>query len=329
MAHSVTQDTLLRQSIRIGSLHIRAWFQTRADAVLLNELFKGSLSEPVDDDSPIDAELHWQHSFPAESSIKIPHDGLYIARSAANVWHVASETLTSRLELAPPLPRIFLSGHPHNLTDLEWRVHVSVVFNKLLFLMGWLYLHAGAVRMENTASAFVGDKGSGKSTLCLWLGRAGATILSDDHIALHQCVDQADAFFCASGCEQVARVTSQTEAALLPSGLPVEARDFGGVLKKEFAVGEWFPARPYRDVPLQRIFFPHVGTRWQLLPLSARHLTARLLETTNKSHRFADKEDYAQHLDYFSALARSVQGYELELTPDLTELDKLVAFLEA
>jgi hypothetical protein len=204
-------------------------------------------------------------------------------------------------------------------------VHLSVVFHKLLLLLGRIYLHAGAVRLGDAASAFVGDKGSGKSTICLWLGRAGATILSDDHISIRF----SEGSFYASGSEQVARVTAKTEAALLPQMLTVQARDFAGTLKKEFSVGEWFSTQPYHDVPLQRIFFPHVGARWQVNSLSPRHLTARLLETTRMSHRFANKDDYARHLHYFSALAQQVKGFEIELSPDLNDLAHLAAFLEA
>lgn len=315
------ENSPIPQNIEIGSLAMRAWFQSRADAELLNELFKGTVREPAAADAPAEVELRWRHVTDREPA-SIPPDSLRVVCDG-QVWHIASEILTAQLDLSAPLPQIWLDSYPHTLTEFEWRVHVSVVFHKLLLLLGRLYLHAGAVRVGETASAFIGDKGSGKSTVCLWLGRAGATILSDDHIAIRQ----RDGIFYASGSELVARVTAETEAALFPHALAEEARDFGGMLKKEFAVGEWFLALPYQDVPLRRVFFPRVGSHWQLNSIPTQKLTARLLETTRKSHRLANKEDYARHLNYFSALARAVEGFDLELSPDLNELERLDALL--
>lgn len=293
---------------------------------MLNELFKDAVRAPAKAGTHIDAELHWRHTAPGETASRaIPPDGLRVEEMDGAVWHVESEQLRARLEACAPLAKIRLQSDPHPPSDLEWRVHLSVVFHKLLMLLGRVYLHAGAVQIGNTASAFVGDKGSGKSTACLWLGRAGATILSDDHIS----VRQTDGEYFASGCEQVSRVTASTEAALLPQMLSVPARDFAGTLKKEFQVGDWFAIQPYHDVPLKRIFFPHVGARWQLHPLSPGSLTARLLDNTRASHRFANKEDYARHLRFFSQLAHQVEAFEVELSPDLNELANLAAFLDA
>lgn len=54
---------------------------------------------------------------------------------------------------------------------------------------------------------------------------------------------------------------------------------------------------------------------------------ARLLAATRASHRFTDADDYARHLAYFSNLVRGVDAFELELTPDLNELNRLGEFL--
>lgn len=312
------------QIVQIGSFSARAFFDSPVDAALLNQVFKTSVRD-LSDPAAVDAELHWTHANAAVQRRATPlPDTLTVTREHADMWRVESEFLAVSLERCAPPTQIFVTTYPHALDPLAWRVHVSVVFHKLLLLLGRLYLHAGAVRTGDTASAFMGDKGSGKSTLCLRLGQAGATILSDDHISIRQCAG----IFYASGCEQVARVTAVTEAALFSHPMNLAAYDFGGVLKKEFALSEWFPALPYQDVPLQRIFFPHIGAQWQLRALSSHALLKRLLEMTRSAHRFADKQDYARHLDYFSALAQSVEAFDLELSPNLQDLDRLVTFLD-
>lgn len=309
--------------VQIGSFAARAFFESDADAIALNELFKGTVRETSNADAPIDAEIYWRHLGSERPAGAAPPDGLCVTPLNGHAWRIESEALTAHLELGAPHPQITIYSYPHAMPELAWRVHLSTVFHKLLFLLGRIYLHAGATQIEDAAVAFVGDKGSGKSTICLMLGRAGACVLSDDHVAIRQ----LDGRFLASGCEQVARITAATEAALLPQPLPVEARDFGGLLKKEFTVSDRFPSLPYQDVPLRRMFFTHIGERWKIRGLSPRHVTARLLEATSSSHRFAGKDDYARHLVYFSALGQAVEGFDAELSPDLTELIHLRAFL--
>jgi hypothetical protein len=203
------------------------------------------------------------------------------------------------------------------------QVHLSVVMNKLLLLLGRIYLHAGAVSTRGVTSAFAGSKGAGKSTLCLALARAGATLLADDHLV----VRRGAGVFMASGCEDVARVTAQTEALLLPGRLTATAQDFGGTLKKEFAVTDWFDARPFEEFELHRLYLTRVGERTAITRLSPRVGLFRLLEWTRSAHRLADTEDHRRHLEFFSALANRVEISELELSPDLNDLDRTIALL--
>lgn len=310
--------------VRIGSWSARAVIEADSDAALLDEIFKGAVSALPDIELPVNAALHWFQASVAVEPPSVPPDGLVVTHTDPDTWRIESEVLTMHLGFSETAPQILLYSHRHMLERLAWRVHVSVVFHKMLLLFGRIYLHAGAVRGHDGASAFVAEKWSGKSTICMWLGRAGATILSDDHIV----VRQTDSCFQVSGCEAVARVTAATEAMLFSTPLSIAARDFAGVLKKEFRVGDVFDALPYADVPLRRIFFPRVGTQWHIKPLARQATLARLLAATRASHRFADAKDYARHLDYFSTLVRGVEAFDLELTPDLMELNRLVEFLD-
>lgn len=221
-----------------------------ANVALLDEIFKGSVRAPFDAVVPVDAMLDWLEAPEGIAPSSVPADGLEVRQESMHVWTIECQVLTMRVDLLP-ITQISLFSRPHTLERVAWRVHVSVVFHKLLLLLGRLYLHAGAVRVQDSANAFVAEKWSGKSTICMWLGRAGATILSDDHIVIRQ----TDDTWKVSGCEQVARVTAATEATLFAKPLEMEARDFAGVMKKEFRVGDVFDALPYADVPLRRIFF--------------------------------------------------------------------------
>ena len=63
---------------------------------------------------------------------------------------------------------------------------LMIVFYRMLLELGCLHLHAAAVRWNGETSLFLGGKGAGKSTLCLALARAGATVLGEDHVLVRR-----------------------------------------------------------------------------------------------------------------------------------------------
>ena len=94
-------------------------------------------------------------------------------------------------------------------TERAHRLHcLMVVLNKILATEGTYHLHAAAVRVGGRTSLFVGGKGSGKSTLRCALGRAGATVLSEDHVFLREDIGR----FLVSGCDSFLRLTPEVES---------------------------------------------------------------------------------------------------------------------
>jgi hypothetical protein len=76
----------------------------------------------------------------------------------------------------------------------EWPSHASVeeassyvlgpVLGLLLRIRGVTCLHASAVAVENSAIAFVGSEGAGKSTTAAAFARSGSAVISDDVVPL-------------------------------------------------------------------------------------------------------------------------------------------------
>ena len=89
-------------------------------------------------------------------------------------------------------------------------------------------------RARRHTSLFLGGKGAGKSTLCLALARAGATVLGEDHVLVRRAATAWSGGFVVSGCDANMRLTAQTEEALLPQPPNGRKAWFGGVLKREF-----------------------------------------------------------------------------------------------
>jgi hypothetical protein len=81
-----------------------------------------------------------------------------------------------------------IEAWPAPATDAETLDHLLLdqVMPRILAQQGRLVLHAGAVQVTNHAIAFLGDTGSGKSTLTASLHAGGYPLLCDDGLVLTQ-----------------------------------------------------------------------------------------------------------------------------------------------
>ena len=202
-------------------------------------------------------------------------------------------------------------------------VHFVVVIHKLLFLLDRVVLHAAAVSLNGRTSLFVGEKGAGKSTLCLSLARAGGTVLGEDVVVLRRPATG----FLVSGGDERSRLTEPTERHFFPAPLAVPARDFAGTLKKEIRRGDFIASRPYQDVPVHRLYFPRITGTCRVGRLRAQPALLRLLAANGHFQRFAGPADQACFLGWVADFIGTVSRHELELSYDLAELDRFVATL--
>ena len=210
-------------------------------------------------------------------------------------------------------------------TPDQMLVHsLMIVFYRMLLELGRLHLHAAAVHWNGETSLFLGGKGAGKSTLCLALARAGATVLGEDHVL----VRRGASGFEVSGCDANMRLTAQTEAALMPQPPAGRKAWFGGVLKREFDLRQTgLDVRPFVDFVPRRIFFPWVGTRVAIEPMPRAMAMARILDAIHDRHAIAGADDARRLLDYLGAFVDSLEAYQLELSPRLSDLDAVVDFV--
>jgi hypothetical protein len=220
--------------------------------------------------------------------------------------------ITARLTLWPAAQRPEYVDH-----------YVVVNLRALLRILGRVQLHGAASRLGSRTMVFLGDKGAGKSTLTLALGRAGATALADDQLMLR--VDGPRVWI--SGVDGGLRVTAQTEEHFFRAPLTVDAQDFGGLRKKEVPLREHVHAAPGIEHVPDAIFFPRVGEAFELAPIERGVATRRILTAVAPLHRFAGPTDQQAFVRMITALVRAVEVFDLRLSPDLDELERVVATL--
>ncbi|HEX2386025.1 MAG TPA: hypothetical protein VHL99_05645, partial [Candidatus Binatia bacterium] len=180
-------------------------------------------------------------------------------------------------------------------------------------------------RLKGLVNVFFGGKGAGKSSTSLHLARSGGTVLGEDRLVLRR----SDGRFLVSGSGERFRVTAKTERHFFSAPLDAEIRDIAGVRKKEFPVARFFSAAPHVDFPVDRIFFNSVGERFAIQRLSRQQALLELIRETKASLRFAGAEDYRAYLGYLRAFTESTPAFRLNLSPDLSDLDRLDAFVGA
>ena len=232
---------------------------------------------------------------------------------------IDTELLRAEADLAGVPARIRLEVRQPDADRLELRVHFAAVINKLLFLLDHVVLHAAAVRLGDRTHVFVGDKGAGKSTLCLGLARAGGTVLGEDHVILRRVPEG----FLVSGGDERSRVTEQTERHFFADPIEAVPKDFAGTRKKEVRMGDYFASRPYEDFPAHCLHFPWVTGQLELRPIRAQTALLRFMKYTAHFQRFAGAADQFRFLDMLSGFVSGVRTFELTLSRDLDDLARL------
>jgi hypothetical protein len=254
---------------------------------------------------------------------RVPEDGM-VLRHAGPRPEIHTEALAARLDLTRSPAHAEVAVLAPDLPPFDLSVHLAVVLHKLLLLMDRVVLHAAAVRLAGRVSVFLGDKGAGKSTVALRLARAGGTVLGEDHLVLKRSARG----FRVSGCDERSRVDARTERHFFPEPLAAEPADFAGTLKKEVPAASVFASEPYTDRPADLVFFSRVGTSFRIRPLSRGAALLRLVQAAGRLQRFVDATDHGRFLGMLSAFVPTVSAYQLDLSDDLRQLDRLVGFLQ-
>lgn len=310
---------------RFGSLTTRFHTGRKQYREMIEELFRIEMGE-VESDTPPDANVYLFDTESARLGSHLPTPGhALIARPFDGVIE-AHHLIASAFLFNGRRPiEVLLPIRRGGAEDDVVLYSVMIAVYKMLWLLGRVQLHAAAVEVGGVANVFVGDKGAGKSTISLRLGRAGGVVLGEDHIMIRR---QPDDGFAVSGCDPNMRLTAKTERHFFAEELDELPRDYAGVLKKEVKAGRFVDSRPYRDVAVGRLFFSRVGERFAVEPMPRARALIRLLKAVRDRHRFAGRRDMADFLDFFADFVESAECFDLTLSPDLDDLDRLVSFLD-
>lgn len=221
----------------------------------------------------------------------------------------------------PVLSLWIRTGHPRRqYLDHYLRIVINAAFRRL----GRVRLHGAAIAFAGQVSLFLGDKGAGKTTVSLHLARAGGTVLGEDQIMVRR---RSDSEYLVAGGDDLMRVTAKTEARFFAEPLDEPAVLLAGTRKKEIRAARYLPYALDQEWAATRLFFPSVGKAFDVRPITRREALARLAQPLLPIHRFSDADDRRDFLAFLVGWVRRLEAFELTLSEDLDELDRLADFL--
>ena len=252
----------------------------------------------------------------------VPPDGM-VVRQGRPVSAIHTEVLSVAIDYARTPTQVRITVRRGERSHYELRVHLAVVFHKILFLMDRVVLHAAAVELHGRLALFIGDRGAGKTTTAMALSRAGGTVLGEDHLVLHRTAGE----FLVSGCDERWRIDERTERYFFGEPLPLEASDYAGRMKKEVTVRSSGASEPFLDRRPEMLFFIRAGDRFDIRRIPRGITVLRLMEEAGKLQRFVDADDRQRFLNLLSDFVQTITPYALERTDNLADLDRVVDFL--
>ena len=237
----------------------------------------------------------------------------------------AAVTLTVETAAHPIHATLTFHPDPSAVPPVDVEHCFATFIHKFLQVCGVVRLHGAAVTLAERTCVFLGDKGAGKSTLSLALGRAGAEVLADDQLVIRR---RPDGIF-LSGCDGNIRLTATSEGHFFDTPLDVIAADFAGVAKKELPLAGLARSVPFTDRRPNALYFPRIASAFAVRPLSRRDAALRILDAAGAAHSFADAADRFDLVQQVTAFVALVPCAELDLSPDLQELDRVVDLVRA
>jgi hypothetical protein len=242
------------------------------------------------------------------------------------VWATADETCLFWADAGTILIRYGTEMIVEPLPHVDERVLrlylLGPALGVLLQQRGLLVLHASAVAIGESAVAFMGESGWGKSTTAAALHRHGHAIVADDVTALHPCALERPLVYPA-----IPRLKlDATPAEAL--GYPVEALARFDVDDERLAyhVNDRFPQAP---LPLSRVYVLAEGPEVTIERCRPQDAFIELVRHSYALRVIGDRGASTAHFHLCTHVVDSVPVYRLKRPSSLAVLPDLVRCVEA
>lgn len=203
-------------------------------------------------------------------------------------------------------------------------LHFNQVLPLLMTHDGALVLHASAVRIGDTAVAFLGKSGRGKSTLAAAFAKAGYPFLTDDGLVL----EREGSRYRVAPRRPLLRLREDSEEALTGAVLAVRADH--DLAKGRVMAGDILP---HHDEPLPLAAIMVLVEPGEVAAATIQPMPAAAALSALIDHSFMlDVDDRARvraHFGRLADLATDCPCFALDYPRDYAELPQVIAAIRA
>ena len=182
----------------------------------------------------------------------------------------------------------------------------------LLFQRGNLVLHAGSIEIDNKAVAFLGESGTGKSTIVAAFHQWGFGVISDDITIVHWDDNGTPIIYPGFPQLKLSDASAQSFGFSLDMSTPIGGHDG----KRGYRLDHGFIQRP---IELGAMFI--LGNNNKIQLLSPQEVVKELIKNTYPT-RFA-KSGNSNHFKQIINLANRVPAYRLGRAKSLSDMKTL------
>ncbi|NND72405.1 MAG: hypothetical protein HKN43_12595 [Rhodothermales bacterium] len=195
----------------------------------------------------------------------------------------------------------------------------GVAMGVLLHQRGFLVLHASAVRIQDKVAAFIGFKGMGKSTTAAAMVGQGASLVSDDILAI-------DGDFLARPGSDLVKLWPRALSAALEDDPEESPALYPGIEKRAKVFPDSVVAEPF---PLRAIYVLDSGNTVSIQDVAP---AAAFLEIMRHTYapRFVGTDGTPPELfAQCTRLVSQIPVFRLHRKPDLAELSSVAVAVES
>lgn len=193
-------------------------------------------------------------------------------------------------------------------------------FSILLQQRGFLVLHASAVIIEGQAIAFIGNSGTGKSTMASAFMQCGYSVITDDVLAI-----QFD-----TGHPAV--IPSYPVIKLLPDAIKALGNEIDALpllyQSSRKHIQEFDYEHLHLAYPLQKIYALSIGDRHGIESLSSTETLFTLVNQSRAVKNLIDPNAKKLHFQQCAELTKTKLVSRLRRKPGLSELSEIVKLVE-
>lgn len=194
---------------------------------------------------------------------------------------------------------------------------LGTVLATYLRFRGLLVIHASSINMENSAVAFSGFKGYGKSTTAMEFYREGYPVVTDDYVPVEFCDDLP---FVAPGFPSL-RLSNESRILM---GLKLDESQGMELLTKTYA--ELPASFSNFKLPLKKIYILRRGEKSMVKPLKPQEAFMELVKNTFGIDMFS-RSELPDNFFKCEKLLKNVDVAVLEV-PSLEKMQEVVGVVE-